>query len=118
MENAHGGNLHRCVECEYKFTNKDYLEEHRRTAHGCNRYCCVECEYELINKNDLQKHGRHTHGRIRYRCVKCGKEETTILDMNKHVNNRRESKITCDSCRKACNKTECQNTQKIAPSIK
>ena len=60
-----------CNQCEFITTDREILDNHRKSLHKSTKYSCNQCDHQASRPSDLSKHIKVKHLGFRYPCDKC-----------------------------------------------
>ena len=87
---------HDCLRCgcDYKATQRGYLQIHKQSKHEGLKYGCDQCNYEASGKGQVQKHKESKHEDLKYGCGNC--DFTT--SRKEYLARHRQVKHECMRC--------------------
>ena len=87
--------VHKCPDCDLKFSTKREKMNHHKASHGSSK--CGECFEEFKSSYFLLRHMLKMHNNGHFKCDTCGKEFTLRKKFNKHMSNHKMHHM-CDTC--------------------
>ena len=92
-----------CEICDYKFQNKELLEEHIKKSHEGPGYQCEFCEFWHQKMGSLNLHIKTEHEGFRLQCNECDFETKAKNNLETHVAAvHRNRTFDCRLCEYSC----------------
>ena len=93
----------RCSHCDYKCTDPNALEQHKRTHADDKPFCCSHCEYKCSTSGNLKRHERIHTGNKPFSCSQCDYKCSTSGSLKTHERVHTGSKpFSCTQCDYKC----------------
>ena len=92
-DSKHGGNLVSCNKYDYKENGKRRQMKYKKKNSRLNTICCNLCDFRFSNKDDLAEHRLKQHMKVTHKtkyvykfgCQKCTSKSTKIGKLNKYT---------------------------------